>query len=99
MLADNIVIMPNVNNYKWKYDQIEEEYPFLVEPNIIDNSLTINPDRLANKLLSAINTVKYDDDMHKHYCKLNKELAYKYESYENACIQIKSDLEKLVKNK
>lgn len=100
MLANNIAIMPNVNNYKWKYEQTTADYPFLVEPfTDEDGSLTITADDLAEKMLLAIKVIRDMPQRHSEYCELNRQLAYDYESYENACIQIKKDLEYLVEHK
>lgn len=100
MLSNNIVIMPDVNNYSWKYDQTLKEYPFLVDPILKDDFLTIEPEALAEKMLLAIKTIKGETPYtYQEYCDLNQKLAMDFESYEVAAIQIKEDLMKLVEQK
>ena len=98
-LHNNTHLLLDVNEFD-TYDLRDLELDkYAIKAEVINKNLTIDPEKLAVVMLNAINTIKYDLSAYKHYCELNKELAYKYESYEEACKQIKDDLEYLVENK
>ena len=99
MLANNVLIVPNVNNYKTKFDKIKDGvYPFLVG---VDKDKTHKPDieQIAQCLKIALETF-YED--RKEFDRLGEVcfgLGYAYESYEMASHRIQNDIDSLtIKN-
>ena len=96
MLAKNVLVVPNVNNYKTKFSKLNYSYPYLVD---VDKDKTHKPDtdQIAEKLAEALE-VFYEDrksfDMVSNVC---FDLGYKYESYESASERIANDIDSLVK--
>ena len=98
MLAKNVLVLPNVNNYKTKFEKCLEKYPFLVDT---DKEQTHKPDtdQIAKSLSDALD-LYYED--RKEFDRLGEicfGLGYKYESYESACGRISNDIESLLKLK
>ena len=99
MLAKNVLVVPNVNNYKTKFDKIKDGvYPFLVG---VDKDKTHKPDieQIAQCLKIALETF-YED--RKEFDRLGEVcfgLGYAYESYEMASHRIQNDIDSLtIKN-
>jgi hypothetical protein len=97
MLAKNVLVVPNVNNYKSKFAKCEDGvYPFLVD---VDKNNTHKPDseQIAQSLKVALETY-YED--RKEFDRLGEVcfgLGYAYESYEMASTRIESDIDSLTK--
>ena len=62
MLAKNILVVPNVNNYKTKFEKCSFDYPFLVDT---DKNLTHKPDcdQIAKALSDALDTYYTNKEM------------------------------------
>ena len=95
MAAGNIVIMPRINNYAFKFRGIsEDKYPFFCR---LKRDKQLDAESIADKMNLALETI-YNGQF-KSYSLLCKKLAYQFESYENASIKIIKDLNSLVKGK
>ncbi len=98
MLAKNVLVLPNVNNYKTKFEKLDNEYPFLVG---VDKEQTHKPDtdQIAEKLKQSLELYQND---RKEFDRLGEDcfkLAYKYESYESASNRIQNDIDNLTYTK
>jgi hypothetical protein len=91
MAAKNIVIMPEINNYAHKYHEDGIDYPFFCA---LENG-EISASSLAEKIVLAVNAV-VDNISFDYWGNLNRDLAYKYESYEVAADRIMNNLGELV---
>lgn len=89
MMAQNILIAPGVNDYKYKFENEGIDYPFLVE----STSKEINITDFVSKLELAIN--EYDTENGKYWKQKCRDIAIKYESFERSSHKIIEDLEKL----
>ena len=98
MLAKNVLVLPNVNNYKTKFEKLSYDYPFLVDT---DKELTHKPDttQIAEKLNKLLECYYEDKKSFEMYGQSCYDLGYKYESYESACGRISNDIESLLKLK
>ena len=86
MLAGNVIVCPNINNYKTKFDRWSG-YPFLVE-DVDHTTNRINTDELAERIHDAL-LIKRDDGIRQKLI----DLAYETESYEMAAVRILADIE------
>ena len=98
MLAKNVLVLPNVNNYKTKFEKLDNTYPFLVG---VDKEQTHKPDtdQIAEKLKQSLELYQND---RKEFNKLGEDcfnLAYEYESYESASNRIQNDIDNLTYTK
>jgi len=100
MLAQNVLVVPNVNNYKSKFTKpkLNYDYPFLVD---VDKEQTHKPDttQIAEKLNDLLECYHVDRESFNMFGNVCYDLAYKYESYESACGRISNDIESLLKLK
>ena len=98
MLAKNVLVLPNVNNYKTKFEKLSYDYPFLVDT---DKEQTHKPDtdQIAKSLSDALDMYYTDKEMFDQLGNNCYDLGYKYESYESACGRISNDIESLLKLK
>jgi hypothetical protein len=90
LLANNIVIMPAINNYLTKFGSLD--YPFLCKYN--KKTMKINRNDLADKIISALTL---PDERRKFYAKIAKKVGYKNESFECAAPRIIKDIYKATK--
>lgn len=89
MMAENILVAPNVNDYKYKFDNENIKYPFLVDATEKEIML----DDFVNKLAEALKMCRSSQGNYwKETC---RDLAIKYESFENSAPKIIEDLEYL----
>lgn len=95
MMAGCILVAPKLNDYLHKYEDSKTEYPFLVD---VYKDRMIDMESLVSSLYAAVNAAS-DESLMKRYSDINKDLAYKYASYENSATIISEDLRELVKNK
>jgi len=95
MLAKNVLVVPNVNNYKTKFEKANIEYPFLVE---VDSNQTHKPntDQIAESLAKALEMYQNDRESFDALGEVCYDLGYKYESYESASERIQNDIETLL---
>jgi hypothetical protein len=95
MLAKNVLVVPNVNNYKTKFEKSNIEYPFLVE---VDSSQSHKPntDQIAESLAKALEMYQNDRESFDALGEVCYNLGYKYESYESASERIQNDIETLL---
>jgi len=98
MLAKNVLVLPNVNNYKTKFKKLDNKYPFLVG---VDKDQTHKPDtdQIAEKLKQSLELYQTD---RKEFDRLGEDcfkLAYEYESYESASNRIQNDIDNLTYTK
>ena len=98
MLAKNVLVLPNVNNYKTKFEKLDNEYPYLVG---VDKKQNHKPDtdQIAEKLKQSLELYQND---RKEFNKLGEDcfnLAYEYESYESASNRIQNDIDNLTYTK
>lgn len=95
MLAKNVLVVPNVNNYKTKFEKAPEQYPFLVD---VDSKQTHKPDtdQIAQQLAKALEMYKNDRESFDKLSGICYDLGYKYESYESASERIQKDIDTLV---
>lgn len=95
LMAGNMVIMPKVNNYLYKFKAAnEEKYPLFCK---IDIENTSKPDAkdLADKLLIALDSIGNQQEIDiRNTC---QKIGYEYESYERACDRIVDDIMSLIK--
>ena len=92
MMAGNIMIAPALNDYLHKYkDSNRLDYPFLIQ---IENR-QINMDSFVECLHEAVLVSRLPQM--EQWSELNKQLAYKYASYENSANIIVNDLNILIK--
>jgi hypothetical protein len=91
MLAKNVLIVPNVNNYKTKFEKCPERYPFLVDAG----HSKPNTDQIAEKLSDALDLYYEDREEFDRLGEVCFGLGYKYESYESACDRISNDIDSL----
>jgi len=98
MLAKNVLVVPNVNNYKTKFEKLNYTYPYLVD---VDKDQTHKPDttQIAEKLNEALEVYYEDRESFDMVAKACFDLGYKYESYESACERISNDIESLIPQK
>ena len=100
MLAKNVLVVPNVNNYKTKFEKYSGtmdavHYPYLVDAGPSKPDTDQIAERLANALdLYHINKDEFDFLAHQCF-----QLGYEYESYEAACGRISADINSLTKVK
>jgi len=96
MLAKNVLVVPNVNNYKTKFSKLNYTYPYLVD---VDKENTHKPDttQIAHKLKEALEIFYEDRASFDMVAKACFDLGYKYESYESAAKRIQNDIDSLVK--
>ena len=89
MMAKNILVAPGVNDYKYKFANEGIEYPYLI--NSTDKEIDIDDfvDKLHKALIDCKNTI---GEYWKDTC---KDVAIKYESFENSSRTIISDLKTL----
>ena len=94
MMAGCIMVAPNINDYIYKYEDSNnlENYPFLIETN----NKQIDMDSFVDKLELAVKTAQ--TDKMDEYSDLQRELAYRYASYEMSCEIIAKDLLHLTSN-
>jgi len=93
MMGQNILIAPSVNDYKYKFENENIDYPYLVK----STSKEIDIEDFVDKLEMAIKD--YDTDKGKYWKELCRDIAIKYESFENSAPKIIEDLETLKKHK
>ena len=94
MMAGNIMIAPALNDYLHKYkDSDRLDYPFLIQ--IEDRQ--INMDSFVECLHEAVLVSRLPQM--EHWSELNKQLAYKYASYEHSANIIVKDLNLLINRK
>ena len=93
MMAGCIVVAPALNDYLHKYADSGnvENYPFLINTE----NKQIDMDHYVECLYKAIQAAQNPELMN-YYSAMNKELAYKYASYEHSADIIVSDLNKLL---
>ena len=91
LLSNNIVIMPNINNYKDKFEAYPD-YPFLCKVN---DKREIDIDDLVDKLKYALEIISTPKEVEIN--ELCKKVGYDTESYEMAAERIINDLRR-VKN-
>jgi hypothetical protein len=93
MMAGCILVAPSLNDYLYKYEDSGKlnEYPFLFDTY----SKKIDMESFVNKLELAVNTAQNKKSM-ESYSEMNRELAYKYASYEMSCHIIVKDIRKLL---
>ena len=98
MLAKNVLVVPDVNNYKTKFEKLKEPYPYLVglSPN---SSHKPDTTQIANALNDALNLYYVDNDEFRYLGQQCYELGYKYESYESAAVRIQNDIDSLIPQK
>lgn len=94
MMAGCIMVAPSLNDYLHKYEDSgnKENYPFLIETK----DKKIDMDNFVYCLLKGIDSWK-STETENEYSKMNKELAYKYASYEHSAQIISKDLQTLLK--
>jgi glycosyltransferase involved in cell wall biosynthesis len=92
MMAGCILVAPNVNDYLYKYEDSGKlsDYPFLIDTY----NKKMDMDSFVSKLELAVNTAQNKQSLEK-YSEMNRELAYKYASYEMSSHIIAKDLKKL----
>lgn len=90
LLSNNIVVMPRINNYLDKFENID--YPFLCRYD--PYTMKINVDDLADKILLALSTIDTEEEL--KYNKLCQEIGYEKESYEMAAERILFDVRSLL---
>jgi hypothetical protein len=94
MMAGNIMIAPALNDYLHKYkDSNRLDYPFLIQ--IEDRQ--INMDSFVECLHEAVLVSRLPQM--EQWSELNKQLAYKYASYEHSANIIVKDLNLLINRK
>ena len=91
MLAKNVLVVPNVNNYKTKFEKLSYDYPFLVDAGYSKP----NTDQIAEKLNRLLECYYEDKKSFEMYGQSCYDLGYKYESYESACGRISNDIDSL----
>lgn len=98
MLAKNVLVVPNVNNYKTKFEKCSFDYPFLVD---IDKDRPHKPDcdQIAKALSDALDMYYTNKEEFEKLGNTCYDLGYKYESYESACDRISNDIESLLRRK
>lgn len=95
MMAGCIMVAPKLNDYLHKYVDSNTEYPFLVD---IDENKNIVMKSLVESLYHAV-IASENTELMEYYSDINKDLAYKYASYENSATIIAEDLRQLVNTK
>ena len=95
MLAKNVLVVPNVNNYKTKFENLSYDYPFLVDAGYSKP----NTDQIAEKLNRLLECYYEDKKSFEMYGQSCYDLGYKYESYESACDRITYDINSLTQVK
>lgn len=98
MLAKNVLVVPNVNNYKTKFDKLKEPYPYLVDKDKY-NSHKPDTTQIATVLKDALDLYYIDRDEFDYLGQQCYDLAYKYESYESASNRIQKDIDYLAVTK
>ena len=89
MMAQNILVAPAVNDYKYKFENENIRYPYLIK----STEKEIDMDDFVDKLMLAIYKCKHEDGVRwKETC---RDVAIKYESFENSALKIIEDLEYL----
>ena len=98
MLAKNVLVVPEVNNYKTKFSKTNYKYPFFVD---VDKDQTHKPDttQIAERLKDLLECYYDDKESFEMFGNVCYDLGYKYESYESACDRITNDIESLLKLK
>ena len=98
MLAKNVLVVPEVNNYKTKFSKTNYKYPFFVD---VDKNQTHKPDttQIAERLKDLLECYYDDKESFENFGNVCYDLGYKYESYESACDRISNDIETLLKLK
>jgi glycosyltransferase involved in cell wall biosynthesis len=93
MMAGCIVVAPSLNDYLHKYSDSGNvgNYPFLINTE----NKQIDMDHFVHCLVRGIQAAQNPELMN-YYSEMNKELAYKYASYEHSADIIVSDLNKLL---
>ena len=93
MMAGCIVVAPALNDYLHKYSDSGnvENYPFLINTE----NKQIDMDHYVQCLAKAVQSAQNPETMN-YFSEMNKELAYKYASYEHSADIIVSDLNKLL---
>jgi glycosyltransferase involved in cell wall biosynthesis len=93
MMAGCIVVAPALNDYLHKYSDSGnvENYPFLIETH----DKQIDMKHYVERLYIAIQAAQNPELMN-YYSEMNKELAFKYASYEHSATIIAKDLNKLL---
>jgi glycosyltransferase involved in cell wall biosynthesis len=93
MMAGCIVVAPALNDYLHKYADSGnvENYPFLIETQ----DKQIDMKHYVECLYKAIQAAQNPELMN-YYSEMNKELAFKYASYEHSATIIANDLNKLL---
>lgn len=93
MMAGCIMIAPNLNDYRHKYEDSNRlDYPFLIRTN----DKKIDMDHFVECLHEAVLVSRLPQM--EEWSELNKQLAYKYASYENSANIIVNDLRKLLES-
>lgn len=91
MMAGNILIAPDINDYRHKYEDSNRlDYPFLIKTV----NKEIDKEHFVECLKEAV-LISLSSGI-KQWSELNKELAYKYASYENSSDIIVKDLKLLI---
>jgi hypothetical protein len=92
-MAGCIVVAPALNDYLHKYSDSGnvENYPFLINTE----NKQIDMDHYVQCLVKAIQSAQNPESMN-YYSEMNKELAFKYASYEHSATIIANDLNKLL---
>lgn len=93
MMAGCIMVAPALNDYLHKYSDSEnlENYPFLIHTE----NKQIDMDSFVLCLKKAVESSKEKSSFN-YYSEMNKQLAYKYASYENSANIIVNDLNSLI---
>lgn len=93
MMAGCIVVAPSLNDYLHKYSDSGNvgNYPFLINTE----NKQIDMDHFVHCLVRGIQAAQNPELMN-YYSEMNKELAFKYASYEHSATIIANDLNKLL---
>jgi hypothetical protein len=93
MMAGNIMVAPSLNDYVHKYIDSgnSDRYPFLIDT--VDKQIDMGS--FVGCLVRAVDAALSEGAM-EFYSDMNKDLAYRYASYENSCEIIVNDLRSLI---
>lgn len=97
LMAGNLVVMPKVNNYWYKFKNAgHEDYPLFCEVNRTPgHEHQPHPGSLAVKVLEALESIRTPKENEiRGICET---VGYEHESYESACKRIVNDIRSLVK--
>jgi hypothetical protein len=94
LMAKNMVVMPYVNNYKYKFDKADQsDYELFVGLDE-NNPHKPNAKEIAEKCKLALDSIGTTEELYlRETC---HHIGYEYESYERACDRIVNDIEELI---